>query len=162
MKMNRNEKENMESFKMYRQRQLHSVIFFTKFDLYNSTFESLFSQIIRTWKLFFRSVEAYFSCMPTTKNRSSAQQKQVSFIYRCIPGRKSRFLPKTWKHVTQKNYHFCLSFVSKSRTYSGRLILIKNLYYYQQSRFFVQQKCPSEISSSYAWQSLLCRVEASC
>ena len=29
---------------------------FTKFDLYNSAFESLFSQIIRIWKLFFRSV----------------------------------------------------------------------------------------------------------
>ena len=34
---------------------------FTKFDFYNTAFERLFSQIIRIWKLLFRSVETYFS-----------------------------------------------------------------------------------------------------
>ena len=40
---------------------MHSVIFFTKFDFHNSAFESLFSQIIRVWKLFWLVV-TYFSC----------------------------------------------------------------------------------------------------
>ena len=40
---------------------LHSVIFFTKFDLHNTGFQSLFSQI-NSWELFPWSVRSYFSC----------------------------------------------------------------------------------------------------
>ena len=36
------------------------MIFFTKFDLYNSAFESLFLQIIKTWKLLFDQSEPNF------------------------------------------------------------------------------------------------------
>ena len=41
---------------------LHSVIFFTKVDLYNADFRSLFLQINRVWELFFLSVGSYFPC----------------------------------------------------------------------------------------------------
>ena len=40
---------------------LHSVIFFTKFDLHNTGFQSLFSQI-NSWELFPWSGRSYFSC----------------------------------------------------------------------------------------------------
>ena len=55
------------------------MIFFSKFDLYNSAFESLFLQIIRIWKSLFRSVGTYFPCkllclqwettLPLSKNK---------------------------------------------------------------------------------------------
>ena len=38
------------------------MIFFTNFDLYNWTFESLFLQVIRIWKLLFQSVGTYLPC----------------------------------------------------------------------------------------------------
>ena len=60
MKRNRNYKEFdkkiwriLKCKEMLRNVKLHSVIFFTNFYLYNSAFESLFSQIIRNWKLLF-------------------------------------------------------------------------------------------------------------
>ena len=51
-------------------------------------------------------------------------------------------------------FNFCLKIEPR-----GRLILIKNFYW---NRFFVQQKCPLEITSPYAWQPLLCLVKPSC
>ena len=50
------------------------MIFFTKFDLYNTAFQSLFLQIIRIWELFFDQLEATFlqTFMLATENRSSA------------------------------------------------------------------------------------------
>ena len=50
------------------------MIFFTKSDLYNSVFQSLFSKRIRIWELFFDQLEATFlqTFMPATENRSSA------------------------------------------------------------------------------------------
>ena len=49
-------KENVRTF------WLHSVIFFTKFDLYSTAFQRLFSQIMRILEQFFRSVGSCFSC----------------------------------------------------------------------------------------------------
>ena len=57
----------------------HAVILFTKFEQYNTAFQSLFSEIIRIWELFFRSVGSYFSfkllllqlktALPTSRNQ---------------------------------------------------------------------------------------------
>ena len=55
---------------------LYSVIFFTKFDLYNTAFQSLLSLIVRIWELFCNQLEANFP-----ENSSSALQKLVSFNY---------------------------------------------------------------------------------
>ena len=48
------------------------LIFFAKFDLYKTAFQSLFSQIIRIWKLFFRSAESYVSCKLLRLQRKTA------------------------------------------------------------------------------------------
>ena len=58
--MNRNYKKVDK--KMWRVLKYKEIFFFTRFDLYSSDFESLRSQIIRIWKLFFRSIGTYFSC----------------------------------------------------------------------------------------------------
>ena len=52
VKMNRNYKKVDE--KIWRVLKCKQIVFFTKSDLYNSAFESLFSQITRIWKLFSR------------------------------------------------------------------------------------------------------------
>ena len=76
--------------------------FFTKSDLYNSAFESLFSQIIRNWEILFRSVGTYFSRKLLCLQRKSALLlcRKKFFIYRCVPGRKSWFFHNTWKRDT--------------------------------------------------------------
>ena len=51
---------------------LDSIIFFTKFDLYNTTFQSLFSQIIWIWELFFRWAVSYLSCKLLCLQRKTA------------------------------------------------------------------------------------------
>ena len=55
LKKKLNRKGNVRNF------CLHWVIFFTKFEQYNTVFQSLFLEIIRIWELFFRSVRSYFS-----------------------------------------------------------------------------------------------------
>ena len=76
IEMNSNYKKiDKKIWRVLKCKEMHSVIVFTKFDLYNSIFESLFSQIIRIWKLFFRPVVTYFSwkCLYLQwRNRSSA------------------------------------------------------------------------------------------
>ena len=54
LKTKLNRKEKVRNF------WLHSVIFFTKFEWYNTAFQSLFSEIIRIWNYFFGRLEANF------------------------------------------------------------------------------------------------------
>ena len=72
-------------------------------DLQNSAFESLFSQIIRIWKLFFRSVGTYVFCKCLCIKRKTAlplsRNKFLLSIRASLVG-KTGFSPKTWKHVT--------------------------------------------------------------
>ena len=61
-------------------------------DLQNSAFESLFSQIIRIWKLFCLCIQRK-TAHPLSRN------KFLLSIRASLVG-KTGFSPKTWKHVT--------------------------------------------------------------
>ena len=58
----------------------------------------------------------------------------------------------------RKNYYFCLSFISKSKT-RWQTNLNKNSILEQIFRLV---EISLEITSSYAWQPLMCLVETSC
>ena len=67
MKWNRNYKEVDK--KIWR---VNFFFFLANFDLYNSAFQSLFSQIIRILKLLFRSFGTNFSCKVLCLQRETA------------------------------------------------------------------------------------------
>ena len=142
-------------------------------------------QKIRIWKLLFPSVETYFSCkllylqretpLPLSRNkfllsigaslvgkagfsiahgimRHIFQQSKIKITnqYLILVMRKD--------YQRRKNYFFFFFHFFRKVEPSGRLILIKNLYW---NRFFVQQICLAEITSSYVQHPLLCLVETS-
>ena len=124
------------------------MIFFTKFDLYHSVFEILFSQIIRIWKLLFRPVGTYFSCKLLCLQRETAlpliRNKFLLSISASLVGKvgfsithgknvahfkiKSKVKLKLERAITFV-FHFFLKMEP-----SGGLILIKNLTDFWSSR----------------------------
>ena len=78
MQMNRNYKKVDE--KILRVWKYKGIV--TKSDLYNSAFESLFSQITRIWKLFSRSVGTFFSCkLLRLKLKTTLPLSRKKFFY---------------------------------------------------------------------------------
>ena len=58
------------------------MVSFKKFNLYNSAFESFFSQIIRIWKLFFDQLEPTFIANFHAYNRKRLfHLVETSFFY---------------------------------------------------------------------------------
>ena len=104
------------------------MIFFTKLDLHNLAFESLCLQIIRVWKLLFRQLQPTFLANFYAGNgKPLFCFVDTSFLYLSMH-------PWQEKLVSPIYIETCDTFFSKAK-----LKLASN-------RFFVQLKCPLEIT----------------